>query len=431
MTGIDLAYAECRRIARASGSSFYAGMRLLQPERRGALFAVYALARRIDDIADGELPGEEKLAELATVRARLHDRDATGDPVLAAVLDAATRYPIPLAAFDELIEGAELDTRGREYSTFAELEHYCRCVAGSIGRLSLGVFDCVRPRSRLGPRGRARSRTPDRQHPARRRRGRRRRPALPAAGRPRALRLHGRRRDVRRADRARDRLRGRAGARAPPCRPRPRAAARPPQRLMRPRDGRQVPPPARADRRGADPRLPRQALAPLLGEGPRPRPQPRRERHERPDRHRRRWACRARRRGRVPRCRSVRDALRGPVPARGRHVLVRAKRAVARQRPARRASLLHRLPRLPAPARRRASPPAPVPAARPGPARGRAAGAAHPLGPSRSAPPRRHDAALRAALAPRADRSRARSDGAPQARPRRSRRSTSGRSETG
>jgi phytoene/squalene synthetase len=51
----EAAYAHCRHVARASGSSFYAGMRLLPSDRRAALFAVYALARRIDDIADGEL----------------------------------------------------------------------------------------------------------------------------------------------------------------------------------------------------------------------------------------------------------------------------------------------------------------------------------------------------------------------------------------
>jgi phytoene synthase len=62
--------------------------------------------------------------------------------VLVALADAASRYPIPLEAFDDLVEGAELDATGTEIATFAELEHYCRCVAGSIGRLSLGVFDC-------------------------------------------------------------------------------------------------------------------------------------------------------------------------------------------------------------------------------------------------------------------------------------------------
>jgi phytoene synthase len=138
----DTAYAHCRQIARASGSSFYAGMRLLPPDRRAALFAVYALARRIDDIADGELGADEKLAALERTRGELALIERSDDPVLYAVADAARRYPIPLDAFGDLVDGAEMDVRGTTYETFAELERYCRCVAGSIGRLSLGVFDC-------------------------------------------------------------------------------------------------------------------------------------------------------------------------------------------------------------------------------------------------------------------------------------------------
>jgi phytoene synthase len=135
-------YAECRRIARKSGSSFYAGMRLLPPDRRAALFAIYALSRRIDDIADGDLTRDEKLSRLARARADLAAIAASTDPVLAAVAHAASVFPIPLDAFGALVEGAEMDTRGETYETFADLERYCRCVAGSIGRLSLGVFDC-------------------------------------------------------------------------------------------------------------------------------------------------------------------------------------------------------------------------------------------------------------------------------------------------
>ena len=146
------AFEHVRRVARESGSSFYAGMRLLPPDKRDALFAIYALARRIDDIADGDLPADEKLAGLARTReqlaalARTREElaaiDESDDPVLVAVAEAARRYPIPLAAFGELVEGGEMDVRGAEYVTFADLEHYCRCVAGSIGRLALGVFDC-------------------------------------------------------------------------------------------------------------------------------------------------------------------------------------------------------------------------------------------------------------------------------------------------
>jgi phytoene synthase len=136
------AYDECRRIARASGSSFYAGMRLLPPDRRDAIFAVYALARRIDDIADGPLSVEDKLAELVRARADLRRLDETnGDPVLQAVADARRRYPIPVGAFRDLIDGAEMDARGHAYETFADTELYSRRVAGSIGRLALAVFE--------------------------------------------------------------------------------------------------------------------------------------------------------------------------------------------------------------------------------------------------------------------------------------------------
>jgi len=137
----ELAYEQCRRIARASGSSFYAGMRLLPAERRNAIFAIYALARRIDDVADGELSPEAKLAALEHIRAQLGRAGETGDPVLVAVADAARHYPIPLNAFGDLLDGAEMDARGHTYATFADTELYSRRVAGSIGRLALGVFE--------------------------------------------------------------------------------------------------------------------------------------------------------------------------------------------------------------------------------------------------------------------------------------------------
>jgi phytoene synthase len=60
--------------------------------------------------------------------------------VLVALADAGRRFPVPLEAFGELIDGCEADVRGTTYTTFEDLRVYCRCVAGSIGRLSLGVF---------------------------------------------------------------------------------------------------------------------------------------------------------------------------------------------------------------------------------------------------------------------------------------------------
>lgn len=39
-----------------------------------------------------------------------------------------------------------MDLKGAEYRTFEDLKVYCRCVAGSIGRLSLGVYGCEDPK---------------------------------------------------------------------------------------------------------------------------------------------------------------------------------------------------------------------------------------------------------------------------------------------
>jgi phytoene synthase len=141
VTPLEQAYEDCRRVVRSSGSSFRAGMQLLPPDRRRAIFAVYALARRIDDIADGELSTAAKLDRLVRLRAELASNDPSDNTLLLAVRDAAVRFPIPLDAFDDLLDGVECDVRGHSYSTFPELERYCRCVAGSIGRLCLGVFE--------------------------------------------------------------------------------------------------------------------------------------------------------------------------------------------------------------------------------------------------------------------------------------------------
>jgi 15-cis-phytoene synthase len=140
------AYGECERIMVRAAKNFSYGIRLLAPDKRGALAAVYALARRIDDIGDGDLPADDKLRLLDDARRDVKDIGGpTADPVLLALGDAAARLPIPLPAFLELIEGCELDVRGTTYPTFLDLQHYCRCVAGSIGRLSTGVFEATDP----------------------------------------------------------------------------------------------------------------------------------------------------------------------------------------------------------------------------------------------------------------------------------------------
>jgi 15-cis-phytoene synthase len=138
---VRAAYDACEAITRREAKNFSYGIRLLPPVKRRALSAVYAVARRIDDIGDGPLPPEDKMTALADTRKAVRDPGAVpGDPVMIALTDAAERLPIPLDALEELLDGCEADVLGTRYADWAGLERYCRCVAGSVGRLSLGVF---------------------------------------------------------------------------------------------------------------------------------------------------------------------------------------------------------------------------------------------------------------------------------------------------
>lgn len=140
------AYRYCEAVTGLEARNFAYGIRLLPAAKRRAMSALYAFARRVDDIGDGELAAEVKQARLDGARALL-DRVRDGgvgeddtDPVAVALADAARRFPVPLGGLGELIDGVQMDLRGETYETWEDLASYCRCVAGAVGRLSLGVF---------------------------------------------------------------------------------------------------------------------------------------------------------------------------------------------------------------------------------------------------------------------------------------------------
>ena len=161
----DEAYVQCEQITWEQARNFAYGIRLLPPDKRRGLAAVYAYARRIDDIGDGNLPPEEKKAQLEAARQQVHtlaarvkgDVSATldtvdtgdGDPVLVALTDTGKRFAAPLEAFEELIDGCLADVNQASYETFDDLLWYCRCVAGSIGRLSLGIYGATQPERQI------------------------------------------------------------------------------------------------------------------------------------------------------------------------------------------------------------------------------------------------------------------------------------------
>ncbi len=157
MIDAEAAYRRCEEITWSEARNFAYGIRLLPPPKRRAMAALYAMARRIDDVGDGDWPQDRKLAALSDLHSAIDTLESgraadPDDPVLAAVAHASANFPIPVAALHEIVEGCELDVRGETYATMDDTVRYCRLVAGSVGRLSLGVFG-TRTAGRSGAHG--------------------------------------------------------------------------------------------------------------------------------------------------------------------------------------------------------------------------------------------------------------------------------------
>jgi len=128
---------------KVSGSSFYAGMRVLPKRERMAMYAIYAFCREVDDIVDE--PGRDpatRRADLDAWRADLTSLYAGGPPGrMAFLVEDIRRYRLEQADFATVIDGMQMDLdQDIRAPSLAELELYCDRVAGAVGRLSVKVF---------------------------------------------------------------------------------------------------------------------------------------------------------------------------------------------------------------------------------------------------------------------------------------------------
>jgi phytoene synthase len=135
---VDAAYTEVLEITRREAKNFAYGIMVLPREKRQAIAAIYAFARAVDDVADGDLPLEEKRARLEGLRASLDGHPA--DPVFVALRDARERFGIPREPLAALVDGGLQDTEQARYGDFDELRGYCEKVAGAVGLACVRVY---------------------------------------------------------------------------------------------------------------------------------------------------------------------------------------------------------------------------------------------------------------------------------------------------
>ena len=141
----------------AHTTNFYYSFVFLPPEKRRAIEAVYAFARRGDDAVDAGRSQAEAAEEMARWRKDLEscygEHGSRGleqkvRPELRALAEAVERFKIPRHHFEDLIRGFEMDLNGASYATFSDLSLYCYCVASTIGLIAIEIFGYRNPRSR-------------------------------------------------------------------------------------------------------------------------------------------------------------------------------------------------------------------------------------------------------------------------------------------
>ncbi len=137
----DLALVE--QMVRRAGTSFYRGMKVLPPDRRAAMYAIYAFCRAVDDIADEPASDAARQAGLDAWRARIAALYAgqADDAVCRVLLAAVKQYGLRQQDFLAVIDGMAMDAETVIVAPgLAALDVYCDRVASAVGRLSVRAF---------------------------------------------------------------------------------------------------------------------------------------------------------------------------------------------------------------------------------------------------------------------------------------------------
>ena len=144
---VRAAYGFCREITQVASKTFYLASLFLAPEKRRAVWAVYAFCRTADDLVDTTRPAAERLARIDELEHKLLAAASgnVSEPIFTAYADAVRRFDIPLEPALALLRGARMDVTVRRYATYDELCHYCYHVASTVGLLVSPILGYASP----------------------------------------------------------------------------------------------------------------------------------------------------------------------------------------------------------------------------------------------------------------------------------------------
>jgi phytoene synthase len=144
---LRIAFQTCRDITRVASKTFYLASLFLAPEKRRAVWAVYAFCRTADDVVDTTTPAAERLSRLDELERKLLAavEGRASEPIFYAYADATQRFDIPIEPALALLRGARMDVTVRRYATYAELCDYCYLVASTVGLLVSPILGYASP----------------------------------------------------------------------------------------------------------------------------------------------------------------------------------------------------------------------------------------------------------------------------------------------
>jgi phytoene synthase len=140
------AYESCRQETARWAKSFYLGTMLLPPAKRRAIWAIYVWCRRTDELMDSAqaqtLSATVLLDRLDAweERTRALFAGRAVDALDRVMVDTMERFPQPLQAYLDMIEGQRMDVLRDRYASFSDLKLYCYRVAGTVGLMTQEVM---------------------------------------------------------------------------------------------------------------------------------------------------------------------------------------------------------------------------------------------------------------------------------------------------
>ncbi|MGW5878947.1 phytoene/squalene synthase family protein [Nocardiopsis terrae] len=150
-------YLRCRGLHAHHGRTYYTATRVLPPERRPGIHALYGFARWVDDIVDEPAPGttiEDRRSRLDRIDADLAaalSGAEPAEPVLRALAHTVRRYALPPEYFTAFMASMRMDLTETGYRDLAHLREYMYGSAAVIGLQVLPVLGTVAPREEAAP----------------------------------------------------------------------------------------------------------------------------------------------------------------------------------------------------------------------------------------------------------------------------------------